>query len=67
MTNETIRRMKMDNYDMMNDYQTDLENLEQFAAITDYSMNAMNDEGIPMWKTWKGNKYFNETQELVLN
>ena len=57
----------MDNYDMMNDYQTDLENLEQFAAITDFSVNATNEEGIPMWQTWKGNKYFNETQELVLN
>ena len=57
----------MDNYDFMNDYQTDLENLEQFAAITDFSVNATNEEGIPMWQTWKGTKYFNETQELVLN
>ena len=66
MTNETFRRRTMNNYGYeYNDYESELDALEEFASKYDYSFNAENKEGVPFWKEWDGNKYFNNDNQYA--
>ena len=56
----------MNNYGYeYNDYESELDALEEFASKYDYSFNAENNEGVPFWKEWDGNKYFNDNNQYA--
>ena len=48
----------MNNYDEYM-HQTDIDELEELLSKLSWSVNALDRDGVPFWKTWDGYKYLN--------